>query len=224
MRMLTWFSRRAVMTALALGLIAAVAPAAQANSERPDPNEARRFIQSMTEQAVAVLARTDIDPDEQRRLFSDLLEDRFNLPFLAGLSLGPYRPVRNRDGVPGKTPTEGQYETYLSLFGDFVLSKYSSLLGSYSGESVEVLAARERGRRDMVVQSRVVSPDGSAVAVTWQVRSYDGKLKIIDIQVANVSMVVSQREEFGSVIRRGGFDALLDLLRRHNADASTASG
>jgi ABC-type transporter MlaC component len=39
-------------------------------------------------------------------------------------------------------------------------------------------------------------------------------LRAIDVLVESVSMVVSQRAEFATVIERRGFDALLDRMRR----------
>ena len=37
--------------------------------------------------------------------------------------------------------------------------------------------------------------------------------KIVDVMVAGVSMVVTQRSEFGAVIQRQGVDGLIESLR-----------
>ncbi len=51
----------------------------------------------------------------------------------------------------------------------------------------------------------------------------DGQNKIIDIIVERVSMVTTQKEEFVSVIRRGGgkVESLLGELRERNAELAT---
>ena len=60
------------------------------------------------------------------------------------------------------------------------------------------------------------SPGGGAPArVDWRVRGAPGAYKIIDVVVEGISMVVTQRSEFASVIRRGGgrLDSLTTQLR-----------
>jgi phospholipid transport system substrate-binding protein len=50
------------------------------------------------------------------------------------------------------------------------------------------------------------------VAVDWRLRDNDGKLAIIDLAVDQVSLLVTQRSEFASVIERGSIDDLLAQL------------
>jgi phospholipid transport system substrate-binding protein len=40
--------------------------------------------------------------------------------------------------------------------------------------------------------------------VDWRVRKADGRFKIVDVHVEGVSMALTEREEFGSVIQRKG--------------------
>jgi phospholipid transport system substrate-binding protein len=46
----------------------------------------------------------------------------------------------------------------------------------------------------------------------WRVRLIDGKHKIIDVMVEGISMAVSQRQEFASVLKRNGVERLLQIL------------
>lgn len=190
-----------------------VAHAADKDDERPSPDAARDFVAALADKAISVLGDGSVETSERMRVFETLLRDGFNLPFLARLALGRYRAQAD----------EAQLSEYETLFADFVLQKYSGLLGAYSGQTLAVVEARPAGSRDVFVQSRVSGPDTGSVRVDWRVRDYDGSLKIIDVVVENVSMVISQREEFGTVIRREGFDGLLRRLRAHKAaNAGTA--
>jgi phospholipid transport system substrate-binding protein len=40
----------------------------------------------------------------------------------------------------------------------------------------------------------------------------DDEYKIIDVMVEGISMAVSQRQEFGSVLKRNGVERLLQIL------------
>lgn len=219
------FSRRHILAQLGIGFAVAgtgVTPALAADEDEGAHNvdDAKTFVQTLADQALGVLTQADVSPEHRKQVFNDLLMERFNMPFLAAFALGVYGPRPGSEGSPGRTPTEEQFEEYKGLFNTFVLEKYSSMLGAYSGQRFKVSDARERGRRDFLVLSKVVNRDGSNVNVIWHVRDYDGELKIIDVRVENISMVVSQREEFGSIIRRGGFSGLLEQLRRHNDSRS----
>jgi ABC-type transporter MlaC component len=51
--------------------------------------------------------------------------------------------------------------------------------------------------------------------VDWRIREHDdGRLIAIDVIVESVSLIVTQRSEFGAVVERRGIDGLLEELRR----------
>jgi ABC-type transporter MlaC component len=64
------------------------------------------------------------------------------------------------------------------------------------------------------VSTRILS-EGPPLAVDWRVRELDDRsLVAIDVIVEGVSLIVTQRSEFGAVIERQGLDGLLAELRR----------
>ncbi len=186
---------------------------AQEDDERPDYDEAKDFIQNVANRAVSILQREDVNDAERLRVFQAILEEAFNIPFLARLALGRYR----------SRATEEQLAEYEMLFGDFVLNRYSTILNAYSGEEFVVTSAREAGGRDVYVRSDIVG-SRDQTSVDWRVRKYGDSLKIIDVVVENISMVISQREEFASVINREGFEGLLRRLRNMQAETRERLG
>jgi phospholipid transport system substrate-binding protein len=59
-----------------------------------------------------------------------------------------------------------------------------------------------------------------SVRIDWRIRANEGTYKVVDILVEGISMSVTKRSEFASVIRRNGdnVEALLVELRKrlHN--------
>ena len=49
--------------------------------------------------------------------------------------------------------------------------------------------------------------------MTWRVRAGKDGVRIIDILVEGISMAVTQRDQFSAVVRRNGFEGLLEVLR-----------
>ncbi|MEC7028100.1 MAG: ABC transporter substrate-binding protein, partial [Pseudomonadota bacterium] len=74
---------------------------------------------------------------------------------------------------------------------------------------------RADGEKDTIVTSFIIPDQGSEIQIDWRVRYKDGKYKVIDIIVEGVSMSVTQRSDFSSVIQRGGgnVQVLIDHLR-----------
>src|SRR2546421_161946 len=74
---------------------------------------------------------------------------------------------------------------------------------------------------ETVVTSEIARPNGSRVLVDWYVIERGGAPRITDVYVGGVSMKVTQRDEFASVIQRNGgrVDALLAQIRQRIATA-----
>jgi phospholipid transport system substrate-binding protein len=75
------------------------------------------------------------------------------------------------------------------------------------------------------VHSKIDMPSSEDIRVDWHLRPRDASFAIVDIVVEGVSMAVTQRSEFASVIQsRGGVAGLLDALRAKNAQSADSSG
>src|SRR5262249_48808048 len=122
--------------------------------------------------------------------------------------------------------TPDQQKEYMHLFEELVVKTYGDRLTLYTGEGFEVTGTRAESERDLIVSSQITHPDGSQpTAIDWRVRQRDGKLVVIDVVVEGVSMSITQKQEYASVIQRNGgqIDGLLDQMRQQLQGTSTAS-
>lgn len=111
-----------------------------------------------------------------------------------------------------KLSPEEQAE-YQQLFAEFVLKTYSYRLGGYKGESFNVVSTQVVGEQDVLVRTRIDRPQGAPVQCDWRVRVIDGRYKIVDVLVEGISMAVTQRSDFASVVQNNGTSGLLEALR-----------
>jgi phospholipid transport system substrate-binding protein len=76
------------------------------------------------------------------------------------------------------------------------------------------MSAQQQGDTTVVL-SEITRNDGSKIRVEWHLVN-NGGWKITDAFVAGVSMAVTERDEFASVIQQGGGSVqyLLDRLRQ----------
>lgn len=85
------------------------------------------------------------------------------------------------------------------------MATYSRRMDAYSGETLNVVSARPR-KRDYLVLSWLKADGNTDMRIDWRVRKMDGDWKILDVSIEGISMVVTQRSEFASVLRASGGD------------------
>lgn len=169
-----------------------------------DPNA---FITNLGTQAIQVMGPSMPAPQRLAR-FRELLRDYFDVNGIGQFVLGRY----------WRTATPQEQQEFLKLFQEYVAQAYSGRLGEYAGEPFRVIGNRPNGD-EIVVSSQVVRSGGNPIQIDWYVVNQGGKPKIADVYVAGVSMKVTQRDEFASIIQRDGgkIDGLLNRLRQKTA-------
>lgn len=204
------FTRRSLIAAVVA--VAGLIGLGAAPQARADAQAATDLIRGLGAEAVTVLSEKNMDRQQVETRFRDLLYKGFDTQTIGRFVLGRY----------WNTATPEQQQEYLRLFADMIVGVYANRFSEYSGEELEILGTRAEGDRDTIVESRIIRPYGAEpVNVAWRVRDRDGTPKIIDVIVEGVSMSVTQRSEFASVIQRGGgrIEALLEVLRQRAENA-----
>ena len=99
-----------------------------------------------------------------------------------------------------------------------VVEIYSGRFFDYGGERFEIRGSRPDGTRDTIVHSFIVPRQGTEIQMDWRVRYKNGRYQIVDVIIEGVSMSVTHRSDFSSVIQRGGgnIQVLLTHLREHS--------
>ncbi len=169
-------------------------------------DSAKEFISGLTEKGIGILKIGDESEDLRKKEFKELLHNNFDMKTIARFALGRY----------WRTITKEEQKEYLKLFENMIVEVYSRRFSDYNGQKIDIISARPEGRADAIVSSVITPENGSEINVDWRVRKKkDGQLKVIDIVVEGVSMSLTQRSDFASVIQRGGgkIEVLLAHLR-----------
>jgi phospholipid transport system substrate-binding protein len=191
------------LTLLALGGLLTLGSWHGARAE-PSADAARSLIQTVGGEVLDVMRDKSLSDDVKFERLVALLSGPIDLDLVARLILGRY----------WRTASEAQRTEYLELFRAFALHTLATRLDVYGGQEFEITGAKVVGREDALVSTRILS-NGPPLAVDWRVRQRDDdRMVAIDVIVEGVSLIVTQRSEFGSVIERQGMDGLLAELRR----------
>jgi len=206
-------ARRLTGFILSAFLVLAVAPAmltGSASAAQAD-QDAGEFIDSMATRAIEALTDPELGNGERADRFRALLQEGMDVPDIARRVLGPY--VRRA--------TDGELSEFEGLLEENIVRRYAILFRDYRGESIIVTDVRSGRRGSEIVTVELDLGDGSPpIEVQWVVHQVESMYKVIDIIVESASMVTTQKEEFVSVIRRGGgqIEALLSELRERNEE------
>ena len=173
------------------------------------------FLQGLANEAISVLSDQQGTIDEREQKFRTVLRDDFAMKKIGRFAAGKYwRNMRAK-----------QKRLYQKLFEEWILKTYSIRFGGYSGERVKVIRTFKAGATDVFVRTQIDSSKRRSLKVDWRVRRIGQKFKIIDVVVEGVSMLVTQKAEFSSVLRQRGIDGLITILRAQldRLDAAKAS-
>lgn len=172
----------------------------------PQGQKAQAFVDKMGQRAISFLADSSLTKAQKEQKFRKLLKNSFDMKTIGRFAMGRY----------WKTASKTQQAEYQKLFEDMIVKVYSGRFNDYKGEKFDVFSYRADGKRDFLVNAAIVPNTGSKVKVDWRVRNKNGQFKIIDVIIEGVSMSLTQRSDFSSVIQRGGGDVeiLLDHLRK----------
>jgi phospholipid transport system substrate-binding protein len=200
---------RRLLILLIAGFLAVPSPVAAADAPAD-------FISDLGARAISELTAKDMSQPERETKFRQLLDEHFDVPAIGRFVLGRH----------WKLATDAQKTEYLKLFEDFIVRSYAVRFAGYSGQTFTVKGSTPGPKETTLVHSTLLQANAQPIRLDWRVEPRGGRLVITDIIVEGVSMSVTQRSEFASVIQSSGgkVEGLLDALRKKTitADTSTA--
>lgn len=176
------------------------------NNETARKEGAIKFVSELAQNGIDILSNTNNSAEQREKSFRELLHDNFDMKTIARFALGRY----------WKVSSKAEKKEYLGLFENMIINVYSKRFSEYNGQIITVKTARLSGKADALVSSEIKSGNGPKIHVDWRVRKKkNGTFKVIDIVIEGVSMSLTQRSDFASVIQRGGgkVEVLLAHLR-----------
>jgi len=197
---------RLVYIAVCFLVIATLVPARPA-AAAADP---AAVITSLGNEALKVLGK-NVAPNLRVTRFRQLFTEDFDVSGIARFVLGRY----------WRLATPAQQQEFIKLFTDYIALAYSNRLAEYSGETLRVIGSRPAPDGELV-SSEIMRTDGQPPArVDWLLTPHNDAYKINDVIVEGVSMAVTQRSEFASVIQRNGgqVQGLITALRQKTEGA-----
>lgn len=199
--------RRALCGAIFFASAVYIALGTGAQARTDTEGDAAQFVARVGQEVINVLGAPGEAVNQRHRKFQNIFDRALDLDAMARRVLG--RHWRNA--------TKAQKETYVRLFRRYVLGIYAVQLGGYSGEKFTVLRQQLSNPTESLVVARITRQFGAPLDLSFRVRQIKDKHRIVDVTVAGVSLIVTKRSEFDSIIRREGLPGLLRRLDSKSA-------
>ncbi|MBL8833098.1 MAG: ABC transporter substrate-binding protein [Rhodospirillales bacterium] len=181
-----------------------------ASAQNPVPG-ATAFIDTLAKRAIEGLTSKDIDNADRAARFRTLFTETFDVPTIGRFALG----------TPWRTASEADRAEYLKAFEDFIVATYATRFADYGGEAIRTTGSRRGDDSEVFVTSEFVRAQGAPVRVAWRLRPTGDSWRIIDVIIEDVSMAITQRDDFSATIQRNGgrLSALIEALRSKTSTA-----
>lgn len=157
------------------------------------------------------------NPDYLRTIVRNDLLPYVQVNYAGSLVLGSYF----------KSTTPEQRDKFFKAFGDFIEQAYAQVLTAYSSQQIQIEPAKEIGDKNLVnIRVNIMQTGGAApikLDFKWRKNSKTGEWQAYDMVAEGVSMVVTKQNEWSSILRQQGIDALTAQIQKTAAQPVTLS-
>ncbi len=183
----------------------------------PPGEGAQALVQSLSDEAMALLNNPNATAEKRVEAFRGLLRKYFASAAIGKWVLGRY----------WRQASDAERTEYLRLFEDYIVYGYVKRFGAYSGEKLSIIRATDNGNAAVTVFSEFVRPGGEKpIMVDWRVGHDADEYRITDVVVEGTSLSQTLRSDFASTIHQSGgnVESLLAVLREKVAQLKTDLG
>ena len=196
--------RRCVAAMLAAIALLAAPPA------RGDDAAAAAVIEGFDETLLSVMkdAKTLGYQGRYDRL-APVVERTYDFDFMARFVLGA--------GWQDLSPVDQQ--RWVTAFSQATIATYAGRFTGWGGEQFKMLGQESAPQDTVFVKTMVDRPDVDDVDLTYRMRKTDAGWRIVDVyQKGTVSELALRRSEYSAVLKRDGFEKLLQTVAAKTAD------
>lgn len=190
-----------------LFLLLAVAVVAQPGIARAEisAEAGKTFISNIATKGINEVIAADVAQTEKVERFREMFLANFDTESTARFVLGRH----------WRAAEAGDRDRFSNLFQEYNVLIWSRRFDEYNGQELKVTGSRPDGDKGLFVESQVVNTQGGdPVDIVWRLREREAGPKVVDIIVEGVSMALTYRSEYDSIVSRSGLSGLNDLLSK----------
>lgn len=197
-------------SAAALGLLS-FAPARL----RAQEADAAAFVNAFAQKGISDILTAAIPNTEKQVRFRDTFKTYFDIPAIGRFVLARF----------AKAASPPELERFNTLFEDVIVYTWSRRFSEYNGQTLKVTGQQPDGGEGVLVKSTILGNASGSFGVDWRLRKRSDGFKVLDIIVEGVSMAITYRQDYSTVISQSGsFGGLLAQMEKQVSDLKVQLG
>ena len=158
-----------------------------------DAAKAENFVKNLTREGIEQLINSNASQTEKQQKFTKLFNEDLDLDFIGKFVLGRY----------WKTATPTQRKDFIDVYRQLNIQTWSARFDEFKGKHFEFLGTETSKSADQIfVNTQVPMSEGAPASVKWRVKETNGKMRIVDIIIENVSLAQTARSEYTGYIQK----------------------
>ena len=166
-------------------------------------NKSKLFIEELGQEVMGKVSNPSISDSQRHNNFKTIYLSAFDNYYISRFVLGRHwkkidKQIQNR---------------FVRSFNNYVVKTYAPKFKGWEGEVKAVDSTIENNYYNVI--TNIINKDGPILKLQWKMYlNKNKKFKILDVNIDGVSMLVTQRAEFSSVIKNHpkGVAGLIDAM------------
>ena len=174
-------------------------------------SEASKWLKTEIDFILEAYSNTDLS-SEKRFL---IIENTVNYNF-AGKGIAKFI-----SGKAWKDASKETKEKYIKFFKKHLALNVASIMQGYVNQEYSLIDSKYDSKNKVSLVDMIISTNSSNITITWRVKQSKERFYIIDLLVADISLVVTKRSEFNSMLKNVNYnlDIFSELLNKQNEES-----
>ena len=160
-------------------------------SYNANANNAKNWLDREINIIISAYQNSDL-PNENKFL---MIEQTINNNF-AGTGIAKFVA-----GKSWKSASKDTKKEYIKLFKRHLALNIASMMQGYSNQNYELTNSSYDEKNKVNLINMEIFSDTGSIQVTWRVKKSKDRFFVIDLLVADISLVVTKRSEFNSMLK-----------------------
>ena len=162
----------------------------------------RKFIDNFCNKIINISANKELSDSKKILNLVDHIDNSINSKWISRFVLGSnYRNMTNE-----------QITRFNNIYRQYMIKTYSPKFKKYNSYGVNITSVEKFQRFYLVETSFDIESSKDPVEINFRVKLFNDKFLIIDIIAEGISLVETQRSEFGAAISSNGIEKFIDMM------------
>jgi phospholipid transport system substrate-binding protein len=171
-------------------------------------SKTEKFVQAVSDTVISIIKNNSINDSQKTDQLKTMFIDTVDIPWMAKFAMG--KNWRSID--------DNQKQKFIAIYQDFLLASYLPIFKKYTGEKILILRSEQINEGQFKVYTKIDRANQEDINVDYVLHDKNGKLQVFDIVAENVSLIATQRSDFGATFSQSGFEGIINALQSKIVD------